>query len=414
VLVPIGGKPVLQHQLELASAAGIRHVTICAGHLADSIEAFVAASPAPGLDIRILVEREPKGTAGAVLDALQTFPSHFFVMYGDVMAAIDLRAMAAHHLACEADFTALVHPNDHPHDSDLVETGPGDWIVATHPRPRPAGVDYANLVNAALYVVRRDALASLGVSGGARDFVRDVMTPLVRAGRRVLAHRSAGYIKDMGTPERLRAVDEDWRRGRIGAGDVRSRAAVFLDRDGTLNAAKGHIRSAGELEILPGVPESLRLLREAGYLLVLLTNQPVIARGEATEADVAAVHRRLESEIGKHGAYLDRIYVCPHHPDSGFPGERVELKIACNCRKPATGLFEQATRDLNIDAGASWMIGDHPRDIEMARRAGLRSILLCTPGGEPGTAVSSAPDYEASTFEEAARMVLANSPVLAS
>ena len=113
------------------------------------------------------------------------------------------------------------------------------------------------------------------------------------------------------------------------------------------------------------------MLRQEGYRLIVLTNQSVIARGEACEADVASIHRRLEWELGKEGAYLDGIYLCPHHPHGGFPGERIDLKMKCECRKPATGLFERACAELRIDRARSWMIGDQTRDIEMARRSGV-------------------------------------------
>jgi histidinol-phosphate phosphatase family protein len=139
------------------------------------------------------------------------------------------------------------------------------------------------------------------------------------------------------------------------------------------------------LHLIPGAGAALKRLREAGFLLIVVTNQPVIARGETTLAGLADIHRKLEWELGKAGAFIDALYFCPHHPDAGFPGELPELKIACDCRKPATGLIEAACRDFAIDHAASWMVGDSTRDVEMARRAGLRSVLVRTGnGGEDG------------------------------
>lgn len=374
-LVTVGGKPVLQHQLEWAAGSGMRHVTIFAGHGAKAIRDFADSGLRFGLSVRVLVESSPLGTAGGVLQSLELLPDEFAVVYGDVMLAVDAQRMSAEHRARAADFTALVHPNDHPHDSDLVEADADGWVTAVHEAPHPDGACFANLVNAAFYMVRRDALRPMA-NGGPGDFVKDVMSGLVASGARVLAYRSAEYIKDMGTPLRLGQVEADWQAGRIGR--TARRPAVFLDRDGTLNAERGHLRDARDFELLPGIPQALQSLRAAGFRLVVLTNQPVIARGEASAADVAAVHRRLEWELGKGGAFVDAIYVCPHHPDSGFPGERDDLKVACDCRKPEVGLFERACRELEIDPAGSWMIGDQTRDIEMARRAGLRSILVQT------------------------------------
>jgi D,D-heptose 1,7-bisphosphate phosphatase len=407
VLVPVGGKPVLQHQLELAAAAGVTDVTILAGHLGGKIRDFVGDGSRFGLKARVLVESEPLGNAGALLQSLDLLPEHFFVLYGDVMGAVDLQRMARLHLDRKADFTALVHPNDHPHDSDLLETDGDGWITAIHVYPHPADRYFANLVNAALYVVRRDALRPWSANPGKQDFTKDIIPGLIAAGGRVLAYRSNEYLRDMGTPARLQRVEADWRAGKISLeASAQNRPTVFLDRDGTLNVEKGFLRTPADLELLPEVGPALRSLRQAGFRLVVLTNQPVIARGEASEAVVADIHRRLEWELGKEGAYLDGIYVCPHHPDRGFPGERTELKISCDCRKPATGLFEQACCDLHVDVEGSWMIGDQTRDIELARQASLRSILVQTGAAGQDGKFRSTPDYVATDLAAAADIVL--------
>ncbi len=403
-LVPVGGKPVLQHQLELAARAGVRAATIYAGFLADQIAEFVGDGSRFGMKVAVRVEDAPLGNAGAVLQSLDTLPERFFVMYGDVMMAVDLERMSRFHEDHAAAFTAFVHPNDHPFDSDLIETDAEGRVTALHNAPHAPDRVYDNLVNAALYVVERNALKP---APGKQDFTKDVMPGLIASGAKVLAYRSAEYIKDMGTPERLARVEADLKSGKLDLADSnKPRAAVFLDRDGTLNVEKGFLASQNGLELLPGTGAALKSLRQAGYSLVVVTNQPVIARGEASEDDVAAIHRRLEWELGKEGAYLDAVYLCPHHPDKGFTGERPELKIACQCRKPGTAMVEQACRELNLNAKASWMIGDQTRDIEMARRAGLRAILVRTgTAGRDGN-FSATPDFIADDLRAAADMIL--------
>jgi len=393
-LVPVGGKPVLQHQLELARAAGIEEAIIFAGYLSERILEFSGDGSRFGIKVRVLTEKEPLGNAGALLQSLDLLPEHFFVFYGDLMLAVDLEQLAKRHLDRDADFTMMVHPNDHPQFSDLVETDNDDWVTAIHAYPHPPDRYFANLVNAALYVVRREALRPWAALSGKQDFTRGVMSGLVTKGGRVFAYRTSEYLQDMGTPARLEKVEVDLRAGRIRLQNSdHSQPAIFLDRDGTLNVERGHLRRAEDLELLPGVGVALKAFRQAGYRLVVLTNQPVIARGEATEADVAAIHRKLEWELGKVGAYLDAIYLCPHHPDRGFAGEREELKIHCECRKPGTKLFEQACHDLRINRANSWMIGDQTRDIEMAHRAGLPSILLNTGAAGADKQFLSTPDH---------------------
>jgi histidinol-phosphate phosphatase family protein len=210
----------------------------------------------------------------------------------------------------------------------------------------------------------------------------------------------------MGAPARLQRVEADWRAGKIrSASPSAARPAVFLDRDGTLNEDRPFINRAADLELIPGAGPALRRLREAGFLLIVVTNQPVIARGEATEAEVADIHRKLEWELGKSGAYIDALYLCPHHPDGGFPGERAELKIACDCRKPATGLVNQACHDFGIDRAASWMVGDSTRDVELARRAGLISVLVRTGNAGQDGRYEVRPDHVVADIAAAAELI---------
>lgn len=407
VLVPIGGKPLLEHQLELLAASGFKDVRIFAGHLADQISAFTGDGSRFNLRVTIEIEEQPLGSAGAVLQRLDSLPGHFLVLYGDTMLAVNLVRFVRRHLEHKADLTTLVHPNDHPQDSDLVEADAEGRVTALHPYPHPKGQYFANLVNAALYAVRRDALAPWSGEAVKRDFAKDVLPALLAAGGHIEAYNSTEYIKDMGTPVRLEKVNRDWRTARIQLRDEAHREpAVFLDRDGTLNVKNGFISSPAQFELLPGVADALKKLRGAGYRLVVLTNQPVIARGEASEQDVAAIHRKLEWELGLQGAFLDAIYYCPHHPDKGFPGERLELKVSCPCRKPATGMLHQACRDLALDPVRSWMVGDTTTDIEMARRGGLRSILVQTgEGGCDGKFPAAVPEYTVPDIAEAAGVI---------
>ncbi|MCX6854131.1 MAG: HAD-IIIA family hydrolase [Verrucomicrobia bacterium] len=407
VLVPVGDRPVLAHQLDLLSAAGYKDVRIFAGHLAEQIEAFVSGNQWPDLKIQIEVESTPLGSAGAVIEKLDTLPEQFTVLYGDTMLAVDLPRMTAFHDECGADVTILVHPNDHPFDSDLVETDAEGKVTALHSYPHPTDACYRNIVSAALYVVQRESLRPWAGKAEKYDFAKNVFPAVLASGGCLFAYHSHEYIKDMGTPERLKKVERDLSAGRIKMGNVATAIpVVFLDRDGTLNAENGYVRSPDQLQLLPNVAGALRLMREAGYRLIVITNQPVIARGEASEADLAAIHQKLEWELGLEGAYLDAIFHCPHHPDSGFPGERVELKMACQCRKPATGMLDLASAEFPIDIGRSWMIGDTTIDMEFASRAGLRSILVQTGScGRDGKFPSATPDFSANGLMEAAEII---------
>lgn len=190
--------------------------------------------------------------------------------------------------------------------------------------------------------------------------------------------------KDMGTPERYAAVCEDVRSGHAAARNLRRKQkAVFLDRDGTINRYVGFLRNIDEFELLPGVAQAVRKINELGWLAVVVTNQPVIARGEVTEEQLEAIHCKMETLLGREGAWLDAIYYCPHHPDKGFPGERPELKIHCSCRKPAPGMLLDAAQRFNIDLSRSWMVGDGKNDVLAGKNVGCRTALLCADGTPP-------------------------------
>jgi D-glycero-D-manno-heptose 1,7-bisphosphate phosphatase len=171
------------------------------------------------------------------------------------------------------------------------------------------------------------------------------------------------------------------------------RPGVFLDRDGTLIAEVGHLGDPDGVELLPGVPAALRRLRDAGYALVLVTNQAGVARGLFNEDAVRAVNARVGELLGEERILLDGWYFCPHHP--GFTG-------TCDCRKPEPGMLRQAARELDLDLTASWIVGDHPSDAEAGRRAGARPIIVRTghrllPGSDhdPGPDVAVVDDLAA-------------------
>ena len=159
----------------------------------------------------------------------------------------------------------------------------------------------------------------------------------------MFAYDSPEYVKDMGTPERYEAVCKDFENGTVKAKSLRNKQkAIFIDRDGTINRYIGFLRKPSELELLPGVIEAIRKINNSGYLAIVITNQPVIARGEVTVNQLQQIHNKMETILGDGGAYLDAIYYCPHHPDKGFEGEIPELKVQCNCRKPRPGMLLQA------------------------------------------------------------------------
>ncbi|MBJ6751092.1 D-glycero-beta-D-manno-heptose 1,7-bisphosphate 7-phosphatase [Geomonas anaerohicana] len=163
---------------------------------------------------------------------------------------------------------------------------------------------------------------------------------------------------------------------------MEQRRAVFLDRDGTINQEVQYLSRVEEFRLIPGVPYALQRLKDAGFLLIVVTNQSGIGRGLYDEAALAAIHDRMHEELGDFGITIDACYFCPHHPEHGVGDYRVE----CSCRKPSPGMLVQAARDFDIDLARSYMIGDKLADIEAGLNAGCRALMVRTGYGATDSA----------------------------
>lgn len=405
-MLPIGNKPILEHQVELLKASGITDITLCLRHLAPVIEDHFGGGSRWGVKIHYSLEDNPLGTAGCLSNAFPEADRDILVLYGDVMVWMDLGEMIRRHREAGADATLAVHSNDHPFDSDLLETDENMRVIKIHPKPHPDNAWLPNLTNAAVYVFGPKILKIIP-TGQATDCARDIFPKALRRGLYLQAYRTAEYIKDAGTPQRYPEVEKDWDSGIIqGMHRQNPRPAVFLDRDGVLVREVNHLHKPEQLELLPGAAQGLKKLNAAGFITALVTNQPVIARGMCTADELKIIHNKMETLLGREGARLDAIYYCPHHPDRGFPKEIPELKIPCQCRKPETGMIEQAQKEFNIDLGSSWMIGDTTVDIETARRAGIKSILLETGYGGKDNRHSAIPTITCHNLPEAVDYII--------
>lgn len=401
-LADVGGVPLLGHQFNLLQKYGYKEVVLLLGHGASQIRAWVETLDKPGMSVRVLTDGTPRGTAGAVLAGLPDLAPEFTVLYGDTMLDVDLDRFSEWHSAdAQAAGTLFLHPSDHPHDLDLVELDSGARIIRFYPYPHPEDAWLPNLVNAALYILRRDTVAQWRDQALMVDLAKDLFPAMLLAGATIRGYISSEYVKDAGTPQRLAHVRTDVATGVVQRASSRHRQrAVFIDRDGTLNYDLGYIRRAEDLHVFDFVGPALHRLNEAEWRAVVISNQPVLARGETTEAELRRIHNRLDSEVARHNAYFDRLYYCPHHPNRGFPGEVAELKVICACRKPAPGLIEQARADLNLNLTGCWLIGDSTADLGAADAAGIAAILVETGQGglddrHPHETGFSQPDFAA-------------------
>lgn len=387
-LTPLLGKSVILWQIEALRAEGVREFILVTGYLGDRIEAELGDGSALGVQIRYFREQTPLGTAGALFRLGLT--EDFLLLNGDLVFSFDLGAMAAFHWKHNALATLFCHPSAHPFDSAVIDAREEGKIAGFFDKLSKPEI-FPNLCNAGIAILS-PALLSMYPQTGPADLDRDVLIPAVSTGR-LFAYKSSEYVKDMGTPERLAAAEQDLDSGIVEKKrKTEKHRAVFLDRDGTLNVYRGYITSPDALSLLPGAAKAVRMINRAGDLAVLVTNQPVVARGDCTMDDLRLIGWKLETLLGKEGAFLDGIYLCPHHPEQGFPGENPALKMDCDCRKPKPGLVFRAAEDLNIDLPASYFAGDTLRDVQTAQNAGCRPVFLQS--GKENTPPPGVPVFE--------------------
>ena len=402
-MIPLLGKPLLEYHVELLRDYGITQIWILVNYLKDSIIQHFGNGAAWNVSIQYYEEPEPLGTTGGIKAIESHLTKDFLVLYGDVLVNMDLQRLLDFHASQQADATLVLHPNDHPHDSDLVELNQYKRITAFHPKPHPKDQYFRNLVNAGLYVLSPKILNALP-AGVARDFGRDIFPSLVST-YYLAGYNTTEYLKDMGTPERLKKVEADLLSGRV---DRRSykhwQKAIFLDRDGVLNDDTEFIHRAEDLILYPDVPDAIRKINQSDYSCFVVTNQSVVARNLCSEEYLRVIHNKLETDLGQYGAWLDDIYYCPHHPDKGYPDENPKYKIDCNCRKPKPGMLIQAAADYHIDLSKSWMIGDNERDIEAGHAAGCKIVGVATGKGLKATQLI--PDYFFFSLKEAVDFIV--------
>jgi D-glycero-D-manno-heptose 1,7-bisphosphate phosphatase len=353
-MVPIGGRPFLEYMVSHLKKSGIKDIVICASYLHEHIEEHFGNGAGFGVKIRYSVEPEPLGTGGALKLAEKLLDSKFVLLYGDNFWPLNYRKIFKEYEERNTDGLMMVFDGPAKATKDNVAVSGGHLTR---------------------YDKSRTAVGLKGIDGGLLLFKKKI-TKLLPEGKSSLEETvypeliknnqfAAMMVEDsyyhVSVAEKLPALEKAFR-------DFRSKHTVFLDRDGVINKKMpkaDYVKKRSEFEFLPGAIDAVRLLGENAYSVLLVTNQSGIARGAMTEADLADIHSKMVAGMEKHGAYIDKIYYCPHGWHDG-----------CKCRKPATGMVDQAAKDFSIDPKLGILIGDDDRDMEMAKNIGCKGIQV--------------------------------------
>ncbi|REK69580.1 HAD-IIIA family hydrolase [Paenibacillus paeoniae] len=382
-LALINDRAILEWQIECLKANQISKIIIVTGHLGEKIEAHFGNGAGFGVDIDYYREVQPLGSAGALHYVKEWLTEDYFLLvYGDVLIDIDLIRMEQFHIEKQSMATLFVHPNSHPYDSDLVMADESQRVIGFDSKHNKRDYWYNNCVNAGLYILD-SKICDLVNKEETVDLEKELLFPLVSKHSPIYAYSSPEYIKDVGTADRFSVASAELSNGFVAARNLKKKQkCIFLDRDGTINRHKGLISTVDDFELEDCAIEAIKKINRSGYLAIVITNQPVVARGLCDISEVITIHNKMQTLLGEHGAILDDILFCPHHPDKGFPEENILYKIPCNCRKPGLGMIESCVNKYNIDLAASWIIGDTTIDIQTGTNAGMHTALVLT--GEAG------------------------------
>ena len=352
-LYPAGGVPFIDRIVCQLQDFGYKEILILLGYRADQVIEELGDGSRFGVRIDYDVRPESYDTGDRLKAAMPKIRDTFLLLYCDNFCPVDMEALSASFLRNRAKVQLTVYSNKDGYTKSNLRVDPKSGRVEVYDKTRKApglqGVEIG------YSLIRKEVLQMLGEPAG--GFSKEIFPLLAEEGSLFATVTDHRYYS-IGSFERM-PLTELFLSGR---------KAAFLDRDGTLNVRApraSYIEKPEDLVLLPGAAQAVRLLKEAGYLTVLISNQPGIARGRLTEEDLGKVHEHLQALLREEGAGLDAIYYCPHNWDEG-----------CDCRKPKPGLLYQAQHDLSIDLTRCVLFGDDERDVMAGNAARVPSIMV--------------------------------------
>jgi histidinol-phosphate phosphatase family protein len=371
----IDGKPLIWHQLQCLNRFNAE-VTFVLGFGARDIIEFIQEhmSLYKNLKINFIIESGSRGTLGAYKDFLVSNSANdTLVILGDLFFDFDVNNFYLQHIFDKAELSIVTHPNDHPHDSDLILVDFfNDKVLDFYEKGQfnHSGLQ-GNSAIAGIYLVKNAAIEYLKVNSG--DFSSSIIKYLLKNSKQVNNFTSTEYIKDTGTPTRIKEVS-DYVNFKKNESQILS--CIFLDLDNTL-IPNLEIKKNCDSPIIPAkTKDIIHKINTRSIPLIICSNQPGIAKNFFSESDMNSFIRNLQFELSQCKAFINDWFICPHHPEKGWPHERHDLKVICRCRKPETGLFKKAQKRHRIIFDKSIYIGDQESDRIVAKSLGINFFMV--------------------------------------
>jgi len=352
----VAGRPFIDHLAWNLRRHGVERIVVSAGRFGAQLAEHVGDGSAWGVSAEVVFEDEPLGSGGGALRAASLLDAdEFLLLTADALFDVNYLDLLLRRRVADAPIAVALRACDEAgrHGSARME---GDRITGFLEGAQPD----CELEGGGVYACSRSALAD--APEGAFSFERDLLPSLAGQGRLVGSAYDADYI-DIAESGSLVLADER-------VAKWRDKPMVLLDRDGVLNEDRGWVHSPAEFAWLPGAVRAVKWLNDRGCLAVVVTNQSGIARGYYTEEEYLGFERWIAEQLAQHGAHLDAVYHCPHHPTEGVG----ELTRQCDCRKPAAGLVLQALADFGTSPQRAVLVGDKDSDMQAAEAAEVRAL----------------------------------------
>jgi len=374
-LLEIDGKSLIEWQVINLEREGIDEIVLLLGLNSTKIINHVnTIKNRTSINFHFIIENSPLGTGGALLNALGFLHETFLVLYGDLLVDTGLKKLFND--AEGSEYGSIgVRPSDHPLDSDLVDTNLNYEISRIYPKPNSLDENRMNLAMTGVMCLNKKFLTEIEntFEYAKYDLEKNLISPTINSNGGFKATRLNGFIKDLGTIDRLSNAEKLW-ISRPQPDEPQK--AVILDRDGVINTFSGDINNMIDFRIVDDLVPSIEILRNEKFKIFVATNQPGIAKGFLNWDELSLLHGSVDMKLSRNGVFLDGWYVCPHHPEKGFPGEILELKTDCLCRKPKDGLINQINEDFPLDFKNSWFVGDQISDFQLANSVGLSFVQI--------------------------------------